>query len=37
MIRVANLNDADRRALFVNTAEKKNLHPAVIEKDFWIC
>ena len=37
MIHVANLSETDRRALFLNTAEKKNLHPAVVEKDFWVC
>lgn len=37
MIRVANLNDTDRRIMFLNTAEKKNLHPAIVEKDFWVC
>ena len=37
MIRVAKLSDSDRRILFLNTAEKKNLHPAIVEKDFWVC
>ncbi len=27
----------DRRVLFLNTAEKKNVHPAIAEKDFWVC
>ncbi len=31
------MNDKDRRVLFLNTAEKKNLHPAIVEKDFWVC
>ncbi len=37
MIRVANLTATDRRIMFLNTAEKKNLHPAIVEKDFWVC
>lgn len=37
MIRVANMNESDRRVMFLNTAEKKNIHPAIVEKDFWVC
>ncbi len=37
MNRVALLPDRDRKDLFVAAAAKKGLHPAVIEKDFWVC
>lgn len=36
MIRIANLPEVDRRVLFLNTAEKKGLSPAIVEKDFWV-
>lgn len=37
MIKVAQLSELDRRVLFLNTSEKLGLHPAVVEKDFWVC
>lgn len=37
MRKVANLNDSDKRVLFLNTAEKMRMHPSIVEKDFWVC
>ena len=37
MKRIANISPAEREILFRNTAEKKGLPEAVIEKDFWVC
>ena len=37
MIRVANASTKERKIIFANTAEKLNVHPAIIEKDFWVC
>ena len=37
MIKVANMNEVDRRVLFMNTAEKMSMHPSIVEKDFWVC
>ena len=37
MFDIAKLPEPDRKTLFQNTAEKKGIHPAIIEKDFWVC
>lgn len=37
MDKVARLSDKDRRELFESTASTMGLHPAIIEKDFWVC
>lgn len=37
MIQVAAASAKDRKVLFENTAEKMNINPAIIEKDFWVC
>ena len=37
MYHIATLPETDRRVLFLNTAQKKALHPAIVEKDFWVC
>ena len=37
MLYIANSEETERRALFLNTAEKRGLHPAIVEKDFWVC
>lgn len=34
---VARLFSAERRQLFSETAARKNLTPAIVEKDFWVC
>ena len=37
MDKIANLPDQERSELFNETAVKKGISPAVIEKDFWVC
>jgi hypothetical protein len=37
MDKVARLPEADRRDLFEASAARRGLHPAVMEKDFWVC
>jgi hypothetical protein len=37
MDKVAQLSPADRRDLFEAAAARRGLHPAVVEKDFWVC
>ena len=37
MYKVARESKKNREVLFANTAEKKGMHPAIIEKDFWVC
>lgn len=37
MIGIARSDINDRRILFTNTGDKIGLHPAIIEKDFWVC
>ena len=37
MYTIAKASEIDRIALFRNSAEKMNLHEAIIEKDFWVC
>ena len=34
---IARLSSAERRELFGETAARKGLTPAVVEKDFWVC
>jgi hypothetical protein len=34
---VARLSSAERRELFAETAVRKGMTPAVVEKDFWVC
>ena len=34
---VAHLSSAERRELFGETAVRKGMTPAVVEKDFWVC
>ena len=37
MKKIAKLGKEDRVVLFTRTGEKMNMHPAIIEKDFWVC
>ncbi len=37
MDNVALLRDQERQELFTATASARGVHPAVIEKDFWVC
>ncbi len=37
MKNIAIASESDRRVLFTRTAEKKNLHPMIVEKDYWVC
>lgn len=37
MIGIARSDVNDRRILFTNTGDKTGLHPAIVEKDFWVC
>ena len=37
MIEVARAKEKDREILFLNTANECKMHPAIIEKDFWVC
>jgi hypothetical protein len=34
---VARLGAAERRELFTETATRKGMTPAIVEKDFWVC
>lgn len=34
---VARLSAAERRELFAETAARKGMTPAIVEKDFWVC
>lgn len=34
---VARLSAAERRELFTETAARKGMTPAIVEKDFWVC
>ena len=36
MDQIAKLSNKEREELFINTAEKMKLPPAIIEKDFWV-
>lgn len=37
MDKVARLSEKQRQELFQETASRMGIHPAVIEKDFWVC
>lgn len=37
MIHIASLSADEREELFLNTAKKINIPPAIAEKDFWVC
>ena len=37
MDKVANLSADQRRDLFRETAAKRAMNPAIVEKDFWVC
>jgi len=37
MDRVAKLKSEDRAVIFQETGARKNLAPAIVEKDFWVC
>lgn len=37
MDKVAALTDRERSQLFEETAARRSIHPAVTEKDFWVC
>jgi len=34
---VARLSSSERRELFAETAARKGMTPAIVEKDFWVC
>lgn len=37
MIGIAALSNEEREELFLNTAPKVGMPPAIVEKDFWVC
>ena len=37
MDRIVKITDKERKQIFSETAAKRGLAPAVIEKDFWVC
>lgn len=37
MYKIAQLPADERQVLFRNTADKKGMNPAIVEKDFWVC
>ena len=37
MYKIAKESPENLKALFTNTAIKKSISPAIIEKDFWVC
>ena len=37
MDKVARFTPAERRDLFQESANRRGINPAVIEKDFWVC
>ena len=37
MDRIANLDERSRMELFSQTAANRGFHPAIAEKDFWVC
>ena len=37
MIQIASLSREEREELFLNTAHKIGMPPAIVEKDFWVC
>ena len=36
MYNIVKASDEEKQIIFQNTAEKMNLHPAIVEKDFWV-
>jgi hypothetical protein len=36
MDRILKLEDHEREELFSEAAAKMNVHPAIVEKDFWV-
>lgn len=37
MIKIAGLTNEEREELFLNTANRIGMPPAIVEKDFWVC
>ena len=37
MYKIAKASNQEREILFLNTAAKKHMNAAIIEKDFWVC
>ena len=37
MINIARASSEERNNLFLNTANQKGIHEAIVEKDFWVC
>ena len=37
MKQIANMTNEDKRFIFYSASLKMKIHPAIIEKDFWIC
>ena len=37
MKRVVEMSKEDKRFIFDTTALEMKIHPAIIEKDFWVC
>ena len=37
MYKIAKASAHEREILFLNTAARKNMNVAIIEKDFWVC
>lgn len=37
MYKIAMMSNEDRKFIFDTTALKLKMHPAIIEKDFWVC
>lgn len=37
MYGIFRLPEPERRTIFRNTAQKMNIHEAIIEKDYWVC
>ncbi len=37
MDNIAKLSISERRELFLETSVRSKMHPAIVEKDFWVC
>lgn len=37
MRKLARLSQEERADVLVAAAEEKGMHPAIVEKDFWVC
>ena len=37
MEKIAKISEIEREEIFRNTAQRMKVHPAIIEKDFWVC